>query len=60
MLELDAGEKCYVVSKQTASKEVSPITGVEQTVFNRTAVGFRFCEYCWEHGVAGKEYIINL
>lgn len=59
MQELNAGEKCYMVSKQTASKEKHPKTGEDYTVFKRMAVGFRFCEECWL-AVAGKKYEITL
>lgn len=59
MQDLEAGDKCYIVSKQTASKKEDPISGKLRTVFLRTAVGFRFCEDCWA-AVSGDEYIIEL
>jgi hypothetical protein len=52
MFELEGGEKCYMICKQTASKNEEG-----RTVFLLTKVGFRFCEKCWE-AVSGSQYII--
>lgn len=59
MFELEPGEKCYLITRQTASKEVSEITKQPMTVFKRNAIGFRFCEECWI-SYAGKDYEIIL
>lgn len=59
MFDLDAGEVCYLISKQTASKKLDEVSQKERTVFNRNAIGFRFCEECW-FTYAGKEFEIKL
>ncbi len=59
MQELKAGDVCYLISKQTTSKEDASKSGHDLTVFKRTAVGFRFCEQCW-FDTAGMKYKIEL
>lgn len=59
MFDLKAGEVCYLISKQTASKKIDEISKENRTVFNRNAIGFRFCEECW-FSYAGKGFEIKL